>query len=230
MTIDSRFLIFGNAVLFTALGCEPADEGDPTPDAELMARDGRIEPDLAPEADMSPEGDMRLEVDMAWQVDMAPEADVSVEPDAAGPELDMNVEADMWVALDEGVDPDMSLEPDMQWLPDIAPPDPDMALVPDAQQVPDMAPPLGCADLIGEGCMVADEGCCPDGRTPEAVCWGDGNGRMVWQSIPGDFFCNCFQAPDQTSYTVACAVPGFVGVERAGRRLDGPRLRDLLVG
>lgn len=222
MAIDRRLLIFGNAVLFSTLGCEVGGSGGSTPDAERQTRDGRVEADLDPAADMAPEADMQPEIDMAPAPDLAV-ADMALDPDASLPVDMAPVEADM------SFDPDMAPEVDMAWLPDMAPPDPDMAIVPDmAPLEPDMAPPLGCADLIGDACQVADEGCCPDGMNPEAVCWGDANGRLTWQSIPGDFFCNCFLGPDQTNYTVACAVPGFVGVERAGRRLRGPRLRALL--
>lgn len=214
--MDRRWMIFGNAVLFSALGCE-LGEGDPIPDAEMQVRDSRVEPDVEA-ADAAPD---LAAVDMAPEVDVGPVLDMSFEPDAAVEidamiEPDMASEPDMAVELDMAPEPDMTLDPDMAIVPDLGPPE------------PDMAPPAMCADLIGQGCQINNEGCCPDGQNPEAVCWGDANGRMVWQSIPGDFFCNCIQDPNQTTFEVICAVPGFVGVGRAGRRLRGPRLRDLL--
>lgn len=226
MPIDRRFFIFGNAVLFSTLACVPDDGGGEDADVSPPLRDGMVEADLDPEADAHPPIDATPTADRG--PDLAFEPDMSRRPDAEPdidmlPEVDLSVAADAWPA-DMASEPDAAPDPDMALVPDMAP-DPDMALVPDMQP-----PGEGCAALLGEACATLDEGCCPDGQNPEAVCWGDANGRQIWQSIPADFFCNCFESPETTTYQVACAVPGFVGVERAGRRRHGPRLRDLLAG
>ncbi|MEZ4434558.1 MAG: hypothetical protein R3F65_19320 [bacterium] len=204
MGIERRLLIIGNAVLFSAFGCDDTPE-DPPPGPDAQMRDAAIDGGAI---DVGPEPDQRVadegplpdrDVDEGAPLDAA--ADVAL-PDAA---------ADVAVA---DAASDLAFEPDLAV--DMAPPEPDMA-----PPEPDMAPPepdlgvVGCADLIGDRCEVDNEGCCVGG-VPEAMCGRDATGALSWQPIPADWFCNCF--PDDSGRDmVVCAVPGFVGVERAGR-------------
>lgn len=237
MALD-RLLIIGNTVLFSTFGCyhpgsgdvevgtadtgvgdgaidagEVIDEGVDPPDGapidasatDLAADDMGYLDDLGPQ-DLGGLDDLGRD-DMGEFEDLGPE---DFGPEDLGPE-------DL-APLDEGIPQpdaapvDVGLDPDMAAAPDLLPPDAGGAMM--------------CADLIGQGCEVSDEGCCVEG-SPQAVCWRNETGGLSWQPIPGDFFCNCI--PDGAGREmVICAVPGFVGIARAGRRAPvAPSLRAL---
>jgi hypothetical protein len=85
-----------------------------------------------------------------------------------------------------------------------------------------------CGDQVGQPCEVSTEGCCDAAGTGLVWCQPDANGALTYQLIPPDFFCNCYDDPATGKTMVACAVPGFVGIDRADRpRRTGRRLRDL---
>lgn len=224
MGIERRLLIIGNAMLFSAFGCDdtPDDGVEAGIGGDVQMRDAAI--------DGSP-------------IDQGEGADVGGEPDAMGDRAMADAASDL--GADMQTEPDLATgdmqppDPDLA-LPDLAPPEPDLAvadlsppepdLAPPDMQPPDMQPPdqgvAACADLFGQPCAVNNEGCCTGGDA-EAVCWPNETGALSWQPIPGDWFCNCF--PDDTGREmVACAVPGFVGIARAGRvHRDAPCLRTL---
>jgi hypothetical protein len=89
-------------------------------------------------------------------------------------------------------------------------------------------PPLACLDLVGQPCETSNEGCCDAAGNGQVWCQLDAAGNMTYQAIPPDFFCNCYVDEANGKTMVACAVPGFVGIDRAHRpRHMGRRLRDL---
>jgi hypothetical protein len=105
----------------------------------------------------------------------------------------------------------------------VSPPDGAVVVVPDAAP-----PPAMCGDQIGQPCEVSNEGCCDAAGNGQVWCQPDANGALTYQAIPPDFFCNCYDDPATGKTMVACAVPGFVGIDRAHRtRRTGRRLRDL---
>jgi hypothetical protein len=64
---------------------------------------------------------------------------------------------------------------------------------------------------------------CDETATPVLSCWWDGNAN-TWQPYdPNQDFCWC--DPQGEPGPVYCAVPGFVGLERAGRVRKAPSLR-----
>ncbi len=109
--------------------------------------------------------------------------------------------------------------------PDASVVDPDGAVV----VVPDAGPPPAmCGDQVGQPCEISTEGCCDAAGNGLVWCQPDANGALTYQLIPPDFFCNCYDDPATGKTMVACAVPGFVGIDRADRpRRTGRRLRDL---
>ena len=86
-----------------------------------------------------------------------------------------------------------------------------------------------CGDQAGQPCVVPSEGCCDANGVGLLWCQPDANGALTYQIIPPDYFCNCYEEPGSGKTMVACAVPGFVGIDRAHRpRAMGRRLRDLV--
>jgi hypothetical protein len=107
---------------------------------------------------------------------------------------------------------------------DVPPPPPVDGGMPPQPDV--VVPPMMCLDLVGQACDTSNEGCCDAQGNGQVWCQPDANGAMVYQAIPPDFFCNCYVDEATGKTMVACAVPGFVGIDRAHRpRRMGRRLR-----
>lgn len=239
MEFERRLLIIGNAVLFSAFGCDdgtddPAETGTVSDARPRDASGGAIDRGEALDA----AADFGAPVDGG--VDLAVPADAALDLGAGDAAADLGASEHDMQLPDEGMTTDAALDPDRGALldrgppdrgtPDRGPPDPDRGpFDPDMQLLPpDMQlPPARCADLLGAPCEVRDEGCCNDAERPDAVCWPNDTGALSWQTLPPDFFCFCSPGPEGRPM-VACAVPGFVGIERAGRTYPhAPCLRTL---
>jgi len=85
---------------------------------------------------------------------------------------------------------------------------------------------MTCFDLVGQPCETSNEGCCDPQGNGQVWCQPDAAGNMTFQAIPAEFFCNCYLDEGTGKTMVACAVPGFVGIDRAHRpRRMGRRVR-----
>lgn len=69
-------------------------------------------------------------------------------------------------------------------------------------------------------CTRMGQGFCDENLRPEAVCQGS------WVSLENDGMCSDCELDDQGYLRTACAVPGFIGIHRAGQpRHPGHSLR-----
>ena len=239
MALDRRLLIIGNAVLFSAFGCDDTADTDVEVGvgADAATTDGSPDEGAPPDLGVDPPDEAVS--------DVAPPLEDFGADDLGADDMSVfdDLGADDMSPLDDLGPPDLG--PADLGDPDLAPPldaepidaepidaepidlgpDPDMAMAPDLLP-PDAGGAMTCADLMGQACDLRDEGCCVDGN-PQAVCWANETGGLSWQPIPGDFFCNCIPNGDGRE-VVICAVPGFVGIARAGRRRPAaPSLRAL---
>ena len=217
MKIKRQGMIMGHAALFAAsvIGCESGSDDDGgTADAQ---------PNIPRDASQT-------DIDVTTMDASSGIADMTVAPDTALPASDMATPGpvdqgglpdvspfmDMAIiALDEGAPRDASIAADAVVVEDAAP-------CIDAA-VPDIGPVSVCDEFRGQRCQNPDQGCC-DNNQPVLVCRG---GALV-EPGPDDFACGC--ATSDGLSQVFCAVPGFVGIAKAGRlRKKARRLRDLIV-
>ena len=211
-------LVIGNATLFGALGCGSDDDGTaPTGGAatggaqvDAAIGGGQPPPGGSPAPGGTPAGGTPAGGTPAGGTP-APGGAVPPAPDA-----DLRLDA---AVTDAAVPPpvDSAVPP----TPDAAvPPTPDAAVPP----TPDAAPPSACADLVGQPCEMQSDGCCEPADRPQLSCEFDANARLVWTVVAQPDLCVCDSSSGRTQ--VFCAVPGFVGITRAGRRqASGRRLR-----
>ncbi len=226
MALKRKALIFGNAILFAAPGCdstgsqngssnptsdmliardvaEPQLDGDRIPDSTPMVDVAHPQPDGASNTDANAADDMAV-ADAASPADMGSAAD-GASPGDAAPVADATADTSVDAA------PLRDMAPIM-----------DMAIV-DAAVIPDMAPANACARFAGQACQRADEGCC-DNNQVLLVC----RGQVLVPPGPNEIACGC-ETPNGLTQ-VFCAVPGFVGIHVAGRQRKQARsLRKLLL-
>lgn len=215
MVIKRNVLIIGNAVLFAAPGCDVA-----TQDNGADRTDTRVESDSTPTDMMQtmPDGapaDARATADSAVSVDaqMRQDAfDLGGDIDAMSL-VDASAPVDAAVASDASVDSGRDV-PDAGALSDLGPLM-DMAVA-DAEVVEvDAAPANVCTELEGQPCRGGQIGCCVD-NLALLTCNRQEDGSFAFGPNTWVDLCFC-QEPNGGPQPIACAVPGFVGIDAAGQ-------------
>lgn len=225
--------IFGGALLFATAGCT----GNVVQTQDLGVADSVVDaasPDAAADA-ASPDAAADAAVPDGSQLDGATGTDASadwVEADTAP--VDALVAEDTGTVQDTS-EPDAATPEDVasadEWTEDTHVGDVATADVPWAVDVSEDASDcklLGLDNALGEKCANSMDAICDaeTGEMVELICYG---GSWEKMSDMQDMFplCQCAPSSEECTYAMAiCAVPGFVGLDRAGRnRVATRRLR-----
>ena len=77
--------------------------------------------------------------------------------------------------------------------------------------------PGECSPSLGEACLLEQGDCCDENLEPIARCASPGDGTGVWidPSTMSEAWCECHEWEER--WEIACAVPGFVGIDRSGQ-------------
>ena len=210
MKLKDNALIIGNVLLFASAGCGGTTSSSSTD------TDGNVPRDAETIADSTATADGTVS-DLGTPPDLGSGSDSAL-PDT-GPSTDSTV-----VAMDSGTtEPDASeidaaVSTDSEVEADVFTPVLDMSIAVDSGNNAG-----ACADLTGEPCRSErpDFGCCEAGQIVLTCVNG------VYSEQAADPLCGCGVLNGPTE--LFCAVPGFVGIDRAGRgHQTAPSLRSLL--
>jgi len=216
--------IFGGALLFAAAGCDVAEK--PATDTAAEVSGDTAQADSSGDAQGADSGVDATDPPDAQVVDATDPPDAQV-VDATDPPDAQVVDAtdppDAQVV--DATDP-----PDAQVVDATDPPDAQVvdAVVEDIPPPSDVAFPgdaddcklLGISDALGQKCAFDYTAICDpdDAEVIALMCWGGEWKKM--EDIEEEFFgCFCQESDQECEYAQAvCAVPGFVGLDRAGRQ------------